>query len=136
MDANVEGSGFKIADVNASLSGKVGLVVYRGYPYRNVNVKGKIAKKLFNGTVDIHEEDVDFTFDGGVDFRGKLPVFDFTATINKLQLEKLNVIQLEEPYSLKTSVNSRLVGNKLDDLSGTVDILNTFLQVDKKMHKK
>jgi hypothetical protein len=134
MDANVEGSGFKIADVNASLSGKVGLVVYRGYPYRNVNVKGKIAKKLFNGTVDIHEEDVDFTFDGGVDFRGKLPVFDFTATINKLQLEKLNVIQLEEPYSLKTSVNSRLVGNKLDDLSGTVDILNTFLQVDKKMY--
>lgn len=134
MDVKVDGSGFQIADVNASLIGKIGLVVYRGYPYRNVDVKGKIAKKLFNGTVDIHEEEVDFTFDGGIDFRGKLPIFDFMATVNKLQLDKLNLIQLEEPYSLKTTITSRLIGNKVDELSGTVDVQRTFLQVDKKMY--
>ncbi|MEY4593953.1 MAG: hypothetical protein RIQ47_363, partial [Bacteroidota bacterium] len=134
MDVNVDGSGFQIADVNATLKGNVGLVVYRGYPYRNVNVEGKIAKKLFNGKVDIHEEDVDFTFDGGVDFRGKLPVFDFNATINKLQVDKLNLVKLDEPYTLKTSITSRLTGNKIDDLAGVVDIENTFIQVNKKMY--
>ena len=134
MDAEVAGKGFQIKDINAKLEGKVGLIVYNGYTYRNVKVEGKIAKKLFNGSVEMHEEDVDFVFDGGINMREKLPVFDFNAKVNRLRIDLLNFFKLDEPYALSTNITSRLVGNNLDNLSGTVDIENSFLQVEKKVY--
>lgn len=134
MDADIKGQGVRIADINAKLDGKIALLEYRGYAYKNLDVEGRIAKKLFNGSVIIREPEVDLTFDGAIDMRQKLPVFDFTADVRRVELEKLNLFEVKEPYVLSTVISSHLVGNQPDNLSGSVSVSNTFLQVDKKVY--
>ncbi|MFM2206636.1 MAG: hypothetical protein RL213_611 [Bacteroidota bacterium] len=134
MQAYVKGSGFRIKDLTADMSGRIESVVYRDFAYRNIAVEGRIAKKLFNGSIDIREPEVDFSFGGTIDMRQEVPVFDFTADIRRLELQRLNFLALKEDYVLTTSVSSRLTGRTIDELSGTVSCTNSYLQAGSKMY--
>lgn len=134
LDVDVQGEGLKLDNANARMTGMVSLIEYQGYAYKNLKVEGKIAKKLFQGSVETHEEDVDFVFNGEIDLHSKLPVFDFNAAVNRIRIDRLHLFKLEEEYTLQTTISSKLTGNKIDNLVGQVVMDNTFLQVNTKMY--
>lgn len=135
FNADVKGKGLRLNDVDARMTGTVESIEFKNYNYRNIKVDGEIAKKLFNGTVGVKDPNLDMDFTGAIDFRAKLPVFNFTADIRHAGLDTLHLINIPGENILQTSISSHFKGNKLDNLEGIVEIKNTFLLVDKKMYR-
>lgn len=135
FNADVEGKGLELKTIDARLTGNVDALEYNGYTYHSIKVDGEIAKKLFSGSVTLRDPNLDMDFAGTVDFRGKLPLFDFTSAIRNANLDTLHLVDIRGHDVLQTTIRSHLTGNKLDNLEGTVDIQNTFLLVDQKMYR-
>ncbi len=122
---NIKGVGVHKEDADANLTGLLSSFVYKGYAYKNVQLNGEIAKKFFKGSLAVHDTNVDFDFNGNIDFRNKLPEFDFTANIGKAHLDTLNLFRQQGMANLQTTLKIQLKGNKLDNLEGSVEALNT-----------
>lgn len=123
MDANIEGQGLELKDIEAKLRGNVQQVVIKGYDYHNVHVKGLFMNKIFNGFMSVEDENIDFDFNGLVDFSGQLPKMKFQSYINKAKLEKLHFIEdkgLNTNFAMLLDVD--MVGNHFDNLVGTIDV--------------
>ncbi|TAH43015.1 MAG: translocation/assembly module TamB [Bacteroidetes bacterium] len=135
FNAQVKGSGLRIDNIDARMTGTVQALGFKNYTYRNIKVDGELSKKLFNGALTIHERNLDLDFQGAIDFRDSLPLFNFTAMIDNANLDSLHLIELPNENILKTSVTSSLRGNRLDNLEGSVEISNTFLRNGKRMYR-
>ncbi|MBP6335556.1 MAG: translocation/assembly module TamB, partial [Bacteroidia bacterium] len=133
--AQVKGSGLHLNTVDALLAGTINSIEYRHYTYRNVKVDGEISKKLFNGALSIHEENIGLDFQGAIDFRDSLPLFNFSALIEKANLDSLHLIDLPNENVLSATITSSLRGNKLDNLEGSIEVTNTFLRSGSKMYR-
>jgi hypothetical protein len=135
FNAQVKGSGLHLENIDARMTGNVQSIEFRKYAYRNIKVDGELSKRLFSGALTIHEPNINLDFEGTIDFRDSLPLFNFTAMIENANLDSLHIINLPEENVLRTSISSSLRGNKLDNLEGSIDINNTFLRSGKKMYR-
>jgi hypothetical protein len=90
FNVDVKGSGMTAKSMSATLDGVISSLHYKNYEYTNLALNAAITKQLFNGMLAIHEPNADFDFTGKINFQGELPVFNFTADIKSLQLDKLH----------------------------------------------
>ncbi|MCB9361138.1 MAG: translocation/assembly module TamB [Flavobacteriales bacterium] len=122
MNVDVDGGGTDLEKLKIKLNGNVEQIVIKDYEYNNVKVKGNLANKIFKGFLAVEDENIDFDFDGFVDFREKLPIFNFVSNINYAKLQKLNLIKLEKDLRtrLSTQLTVNLVGNHIDNIVGDI----------------
>lgn len=132
MDASIDGKGLELKDIVARLKGNISQVVVRGYDYHNIDVKGLFSNKIFEGFMSVHDENIDFDFNGFVDFSNTIPKMKFHSNVNKAKPEKLNFIKdngLNTNFSMELNVD--LEGNSIDNLLGEIEIID-FRMVDNK----
>ncbi|MFZ4543576.1 MAG: translocation/assembly module TamB domain-containing protein [Saprospiraceae bacterium] len=117
LEANVNnGVGFEAKDAEADLSAKIKSLVFKGYTYENMTYKGKLDSKLVDGEFSIKDKNIDFSFQGAIDFRSFLPHYDFTADLNYIHLKSLNLSK--EELDLAGNLEIVFDGNNLDNLHG------------------
>ena len=116
----VNGRGMSTTTVNAELDGIVQSFEFNGYPYQNVLVKGKVAKKLFNGEIISNDPNLDARLNGLIDFGKNIPEFDFDATIAKADLHKLNFTKDNIDFNGKFRFD--FSGDNIDNFLGTARI--------------
>lgn len=126
MEGEVEGKSFVVHDMEAKVKGKIFEVNFNDYLYKNVILDGKFNESLFDGKLDSKDPNVNFDFVGTIDFAKKLPEFNFTSNIKKIDLSKLNFIQ--EEGILSGNLEMHLIGNELDNLEGTIDLIELKYQ--------
>ncbi len=134
FSVNIKGKGLRLDNINANLNGVISQLQFRNYNYQNIEVDGEIAKKLFNGSLKVDEKNVNFDFLGSVDYRGKLPLFNFIANVNSANLDVLNLFNTKENTVLQTTIRSNFSGNKPDNVVGDINIKNTNLLIGKKLY--
>ena len=134
LSLDVKGSGMRFDNVNAVLNGKIEALEYKNYTYRQIEVDGVFAKKLFNGKLSVDEPNVIFDFIGTIDYRKALPEFNFTADIKRAQLDTLNLFRISGETVLETYINTQFKGDRPDNIVGSIDILNTNFRAGKKMY--
>lgn len=120
---NIKGSEFDIETIKANLDGQIRSLELNDYTYQNISIKGDIAKKLFKGDLSIEDPNLNFDFLGTVDFKGKQPYYDFSAQINKAELNELKLITGKDIYAVKGIIDLKIKGNNIDDAQGNI-ILN------------
>jgi len=135
FNTQIKGSGLQLDNIDARMTGTVQAIGFKKYTYRNIKVDGELSKKLFNGALTIHEKNIDLDFQGAIDFRDSLPIFNFTAMVDNVNLDSLHLIDLPNENILKTSITSSLRGNRLDNLEGSIEIANTFLKSGNRMYR-
>jgi hypothetical protein len=108
--------------MNTQLNGSIGSMVYNGYEYRDIRVSADIAKRLFNGAIEVHEPNIDLDFKGTINFQEKLPVFNFVADIRSLQLDRLQLLAFTRDANLSCHADIELRGNKVDNLTGSLTL--------------
>ena len=119
FNANVaDGVGLTAADASANLSATVNSFVFRNYNYENFSIDGTLNKNLFDGIFEISEENLDLRFAGAVDFSGRIPRFEFTASINELDLQALNLTK--DKLSLAGNLDFNVLGVDPSSLTGRV----------------
>jgi hypothetical protein len=125
FDGSGKGTAFTFRQLEASLIGKLSSFEFNNYAYKNITVDGKVAKRLFNGLLSIHDENIDGNLDGLVDFSGAKPRFDFTSTVEHSNLQKLNFTQKDIDFNGHFRFNFE--GDDIDNFLGSARVYDASI---------
>ena len=128
VEGKINGSGFNMQTINAKLDGQIHLLEFNNYPYRNIAVKGTVAKRLFNGELTARDPNLDATLIGLIDFSKDIPQFDFNANIGKADLKKLNIAKDDIQFNGKFRFNFK--GNNIDNFLGSALVYESSVYKD------
>jgi len=118
----LESEGLTIETVNTRIEAQIDQFSFKEYTYQNVALNGELNQNLFDGKLNIQDENIDFSFDGSIDFSDTIPFFDFQADIKKADLYALNII--EQNLVFAGQVDLRLRDANLSRIQGEADIYN------------
>ena len=125
-----DGIGLTKNTASAKLKASIDYFSFKGYDYKNLNLEGDINKNLFIGDFGIHDDNIDFLFDGTINFEESIPVFDFNVDINRVDLKSLNLMQ--EDFVVAGDIDLKIRGNNVNDLLGRATLYELTLLKDKK----
>ncbi|MEM1323547.1 MAG: translocation/assembly module TamB domain-containing protein [Bacteroidota bacterium] len=120
-----EGRGLTIETVNAKLNGQIASFTFKDYTYENVTLDGVLNQDLFDGELNIKDDNIDFSFDGSIDYSDSIPAFNFIANVNKADLYALNLVK--KPLTLAGDVDFSLKGRGLSSLQGRASVYDLNL---------
>lgn len=95
---------------------------FKGYDYTGIRLDGTIRNRLFQGKISSPDPNLDFDFDGMLDFNDSIPKYDFSMALRNADLARLNLNPRDSVSVLRCSVDASASGRDLDDLNGTVRV--------------
>lgn len=120
MNVSVNGTHFDLNKLNATVKGNIGRLDFRNYPYSNMEISANLSRKLFNGSLNVNDDNIDLDFSGSIDFTGKIPVMDFSADLNHANLTALNLLKSDSVSRLAFHTDIDLAGKTMDDITGRI----------------
>ena len=132
MNGQVNGVSLSDGTVNARLEGLISLIQINGYDYQNITLAGNLTNKTFDGSFSVEDPNLRMDFFGKIDASGEIPVFDFTANVDRAQLYPLNISRSDPSYTLSCLLTANFVGANLDDFNGEIKLVNSLFQREDK----
>ena len=126
FNLDVDGKGFTLDNLNTLVKGDIYGLNYNDYYYSNIAINGTVKNGVFNGALGTKDENLDFAFNGLVDFSKVENNYDFTATVNYANLNALNFIKKDSLSTFKGLVKMNMKGNSFDDAYGEITFQNTL----------
>ena len=133
LNATVEGSGLKKDNANVSMEGDVHSLEVKGYHYKNIKLKGQFAKNIFDGLLTVNDENLKLDFNGNMDFSKSPTHANFTSTISKAELSKLNILKTDEYVGLTGTIAINAIGNNIDDVIGELELNDVVYTKEKEI---
>ncbi|NML22130.1 hypothetical protein HHL16_14700 [Pseudoflavitalea sp. G-6-1-2] len=116
----VNGQGLRTGNLNAKLDGNIASFDAYGYVYHDIIVKGTVAKRLFNGELNVADSNLTAKLNGLVDFSKAVPEFNFDADISKASLKNLKLTK--DSIDGYGKFKFDFTGNNIDNFLGTARI--------------
>lgn len=126
VNANVSGSGFNQFAGRDTIDTHFNFIDFQGYRYNGITVKGARVRKRFDGQVSIADANLGLHFNGSVNLNGKIPAYDFKATILHADLRRLKF--LKDSIELSTQLEVKASGSNLTNLQGNILVTQTGLK--------
>ena len=124
----MKGSGLTINTLNANLDGRIESFLVNDYNFRSIDVKGTVAKRLFNGELVVNDPNLAVKMNGLVDFTKDIPEFDLDANVGKADLKKINFTKDNIEFNGKFQYD--FSGDNLDNFLGTAKVYEAFVLKD------
>ena len=121
FSAALEGSLDK-DDMEVRTDALVSELGFKGYDYGGIKLNGTIRHKLFQGKVSSPDPNLDFDFDGMLDFNDSIPKYDFSMVLRNADLVRLNLNPRDSVSVLSCHVDASASGRDLDDLNGLISV--------------
>lgn len=125
-----DGRGLRAQTARARLIAEIQSFKFKNYDYKNAKLNGELNRNLFDGTFAIQDNNIDFAFRGLLNYKDSLPVFDFQANVNKIDLKKLNLS--EKDLILSGVIDLNLRDDKFSTMEGEVRVNNLKLTYNRK----
>ncbi len=116
----LNGVGLTAETAYAELIARVTSLTYKGYQYENALMEGALNENRFDGEFNITDDNIDFYFQGKVDFSRGAPDFDFQAEIRRMALKELNIT--EEDFLLSGGIELDIVDTDPADMTGQIGL--------------
>ncbi|GAB3513534.1 hypothetical protein GCM10027341_55740 [Spirosoma knui] len=126
----ITGQGTNVERANLDLDGQFGRFGWQGYEYQNITARGNLQKAFFHGQVDIRDPNLAFALDGEFDLTGPRDRYDLRGTIQHADFRALGY--LRDSLVVKTKLDVRLEGSKLDDIVGNAAFSNATLTLNRR----
>lgn len=123
LTAVVNFSGQGLSSNNYFIDGdaKILSLVYNKYNYSDINVKGNVKPGVFEGHLLVDDRNISMDFDGMINFSEKLPVFDFIAKVDYIDLSALNFARNDNLAGFSGFIDVNLKGNDPDNMLGRLN---------------
>lgn len=118
MGVNIFGSGLDTDVLRATVLGEITDLEYNGYHYSNLNLDGRFDKKQFAGHASIEDPNIDFDFEGVVNFSDSLSRFRFKSNIDTINFRPLGL--LDKQIGLRGKLAADFSGKSIDNLKGNI----------------
>ena len=129
LKTTISGKGITLESLDIKLDGFVKNIDFIGYNYQNIALEGTLKNQLFDGIAAIKDENIDFDFNGKIDLASKLPIYNFTANINKANLANLKLVNSSDSnLVISTTAELNMIGDELDNLDGSILLKNSFFR--------
>jgi len=125
LRADLNGSGFTLADAVVTMNVWVDSVNLNKYTYRHITLQGGLEDKKFNGRMNVDDPNLRLDFNGLVDLGDSLPAFNFDLMLNHAQLFALNLVKRDSLEDLSAHVRVDFTGNSIDNIEGTIRVDST-----------
>lgn len=132
LQGDVNGSGFRLDNINTSFIGKVSELNFKAYSYTNISANGQYQNNKFDGELAIDDDNFKMQFNGLADLSSKVHKFDFKTNIAYLNLKNTNLFVRDSIAELKGNIELDIEGNTFDDIVGNATFNNVFYTNQKK----
>lgn len=129
LKAEINGKGINADSLNTSLDATVTAIGFNHYKYQNIKIKGDVDQLKFIGLVSMKDQNLTFDFQGLVNLNEEIPIFEFDAKLDTLDLAALNLS--EQIIRASTMISSNFKGNNIDDFLGAATISQLHLSNEK-----
>lgn len=125
LNGKIEGHGFSWKDSELQFDGDINSLQFNKYDYKNVYVKGKLAKQLFDGRVIVNDTNLVFNLYGKVDLRNQKERVDLFGKLTKANLR--NLFFTKDDWRISTYLDVEFDGINVDKLKGGALLYHTVL---------
>ncbi|MDB9732678.1 translocation/assembly module TamB, partial [Polaribacter sp.] len=122
----VNGSGFKLNNLNTNFVGAVSELNFNNYSYHNIIANGQYQNNKFDGSLVIDDANFKMKFNGLADLSSEVHKFDFKSEISYLNLKETNLFKRDTVSVVKGIVQLDIEGNTFDDIVGVAIFKNVF----------
>ena len=125
FDLNIDGKGFFFKESNTYIEGVFSAFEFKGYNYQDIKVKGKIKDPVFDGQVIANDPNFKLNFNGLVNINELENDYDFSAQVENIDFNKLNLFKRDSISNFKGNIVAKLKGTSIDDAYGEINFKNT-----------
>ncbi|RED49578.1 uncharacterized protein DUF490 [Seonamhaeicola aphaedonensis] len=125
LNFDVDGNGFLTDNLDTQVKGEIYQILYNNYNYSGIKVAGNVRNKIFDGNLIVNDRNLQFNFNGLVDFSEKVKKYDFEANVDYANLRILNFVKKDSISILKSRVKMNMNSSTLDDAYGKISFNNT-----------
>lgn len=129
-DGRINGHGTNLERASVDLDAQLSRFGWAGYNYRNVVAKGNLKKAFFDGQLDLNDPNLAFALTGKFDLRGARHRYDLHGAIDHADLRALGY--LPDSLVVKTGLDVKLEGSKLDDIVGSASFRDSELRLNQR----
>lgn len=123
FSSNVKnGKGLSSSNASANLEATIDSFEFKGYHYTNARMNGSLQTGEFIGEFSIRDQNIDFSFDGSINFRDSIPSYNFVANVYFIDLKKLNLSKRD--LELRGNLDINLRSKRFLDLLGEARVEN------------
>jgi hypothetical protein len=120
VSAEVTGSGLERSSLNARVDVEVSGLFLNSYVYRGLHIDGTFSDQMFEGRVELEDENLVFGFEGLVNLQPGEEQYQFRLDLEGAALQELNFIEEDIRMSLVAEAD---VSGPAEDLQGRIDLL-------------
>ncbi|MGI0106503.1 translocation/assembly module TamB domain-containing protein [Salinimicrobium sp. WS361] len=125
LNVTFDGRGFTTETLNTQIQGSISRLVYKGYTYKDLKLRGTLKAPLFNGNLISRDPNLLMEFNGLADFSAGTNVYDFEASVGYANLAAMNLVKRDSISVFKGDVIMNMEGTNLNDFEGEIYLLNT-----------
>lgn len=93
---------------------------FKKYKYEDILVQGNFKQNAFDGMLNINDPNGRVNILGMFKHQGKNSVFNFTARLDHVRLDTLNLTRKYDSPDLSLVLNADFTGNSIDNLEGSI----------------
>ncbi|GAB4378793.1 MAG: translocation/assembly module TamB domain-containing protein [Salibacteraceae bacterium] len=116
----VDGSGFRLNELDATATGKIEHLDLLGYAYKSIDLDGRFRQRIFTGSLTVNDSNLVLSFDGKLDMSGTIPSVEASTNIKRLKLSPLGLLASDTFGILSTKAYLSISGDDLRQLQGEV----------------
>jgi len=120
----VKGRGFTKESLDTRVKGNISKLTFNNYTYRNIDINGNLKHPLFEGNFKSKDQNFQVDFNGLVDLSQEENNYNFTASVAKVELNKINWYKKDSISDIRGDITIALKGNEIDDFVGQIDLKN------------
>ncbi|MEP6583797.1 MAG: translocation/assembly module TamB domain-containing protein, partial [Ginsengibacter sp.] len=129
-DFKVKGNGFKPETANAVFNGVISNVTLNKYNYRNINLNGNIANKIYKINASVHDPNLEAVVAANGEFLQKFPSVHIRATIDSINTQPLGFTPQIVKYH--GQIDGDFTNVDPDNLAGNLLVTHSILVNDGK----
>lgn len=126
LNTKLNGFTTEKSDIQALLEGNIKSLEFNEYNYKNIELDGNLAQNKFDGKVKVDDPNIELEFLGKFDYSKEIPVFDFTANVNRANIYSLKFNKTDPSYFASFLLKANFIGDNIDELNGEINLLNSF----------
>ena len=114
--------GLSLDEMDIKFFGKFESVTLNDYAYSGIEIKkGSFRNNIFDGEIDIEDDNLRLVYDGSVDLKGQMK-FDFDVKIDSAYLAMLYDSEDGRKERFESRIKVNITGTSINDLYGSVEI--------------
>jgi len=135
LNGELDGAGSNLNSLAAKFSFEIKNMSYQNSDFSNISIDGHIENRIFNGLMISLDTNLNFDFNGSIDFNKKVPDLRFTSTINRLDFGALKFFTKNDSGTISAELMIDTYGSSIDDLSGKIHLDNLNYKIKGNTYK-